>query len=146
MILVDTNVLVALADERDRLHAKAKRDLDALSGPFLTTSVVLSEACFLLTDAYFRERLRFLIDRLPLRVIELEERSWPSVFEWLSRYGEHAPDLCDAQLVVLAEATTSSIWSYDGEFKRTWRSPTGAVLRVVPAGTAVRRRRGSRKH
>lgn len=140
MILVDTNVLVALVDERDRLHARAVRDLDALKGPFATSSVVLSESCFLLPEAHFRSRLRALITRLGMRFVELDDDAWDAVFDWLSDYGEHEPDLCDAQLSVLAARTSFSIWSYDAEFRNVWRTPEGRPLRVVPAAARKPRR------
>ena len=132
MILVDTNVVVALVDERDRLHARAKRDLRKIAGPFGLTSVVMSEACFLMPETYLRERLRLLFDRLPIRPIELEEPWWSDVFDWLVRYAEHEPDLCDAMLAVLASREACPIWTYDGEFKHLWRRPDGKALRVVP--------------
>lgn len=137
MILLDTNVLVALVDERDQLHARARRDLRRLTGPFAITSVVLSETCFLLTAGYLRQRVRLLIDRMPVDQIELERAAWPDVFAWLERYAEHEPDLCDAMLAVMGNRSAASIWSYDKEFRTLWRGPDGKALRVVPA----RRRR-----
>jgi predicted nucleic acid-binding protein len=132
MILVDTNVVVALVDERDRLHSRAKRDLRKIAGPFGLTSVVISEACFLMPETYLRERLRLLLDRLPIGPIELEEPWWSDVFDWLVRYSEHEPDLCDAMLAVLASRKAYPIWTYDSEFKRLWRRPNGKALRVLP--------------
>lgn len=44
MILVDTNVLVALVDERDRLHVRARGDLKRVGKKELgVTSAVLTE-------------------------------------------------------------------------------------------------------
>src|SRR5437879_5495794 len=120
MILLDTNVVVALVDERDRLHPRAKRDLRKIAGPFGLTSVVLSEACFLMPETYLRERLRLLLARLPIGPIELEDPWWSDVFDWLVRYAEHEPDLCDAMLAVLASRKACPIWTYDSEFKRLW--------------------------
>ncbi len=48
MILVDTNVIVALIDERDQLHERAVRDVATVAGtPLGVTSLVLVETCFL---------------------------------------------------------------------------------------------------
>ena len=132
MILLDTNVLVALVDERDRLHSRAKRDLRKIAGPFGLTSVVLSETCFLMPESYLRERLRLLLDRLPIGPIELEEPWWSDIFDWFGRYAEHEPDLCDAMLAVMASRKACPIWTYDSEFKRLWRRPDGKALRVLP--------------
>lgn len=133
MILVDTNVLVALADERDALHRRAKADLEKLRGPFALSSVVLAEACFLAPAPHLRMRMQHLIERLPLGIVELPQASWATVFAWLARFADHTPDLCDAQLCVLASEHDASLWSYDREFRTLWRSPEGKALRVVPA-------------
>ena len=139
MILLDTNVLVALADERDQLHDRAKRDLRKLAGPYSTTEIVLSEACFLLTQGYLRQRIRSLLERLPVSIIGVDHAHWSEVFDWLTRYAEHEPDLCDATLAVLGPRSQSRIWTYDREFRSLWRGPDGKLLRVLPStarGTA----------
>lgn len=133
MILVDTNVLVALADERDGLHARARSDLRKLKGPFGVTGVVLAETCFLLQSDHRRRRVRHLLEHLPMRAIELTQPWWDELFDWLARYAEHAPDLCDATLVLLAARQSLPIWTYDTEFHKRWRRPDGKPLRVVPS-------------
>jgi predicted nucleic acid-binding protein len=132
MILLDTNVLVALVDERDGLHARVKRDLRKLTGPFGVTSVVLSEACFLLEALYLRQRLQLLLERLSVQPVEPEPPWWGDVFGWLVRYAEHAPDLCDAMLVVLSSHGASPIWTYDAEFRKVWRRLDGRQLKLIP--------------
>jgi predicted nucleic acid-binding protein len=133
MILVDTNVIVGLIDDRDRLHTRARRDLRKLKGPFGTTGVVLSEVCFLLVQDHLRARLRLMLEQLPIAIVESQQSSWSEVFEWLARHADHEPDLCDAMLAVLATQTASRIWSYDGEFRKVWRGSDGKALRVLPA-------------
>jgi len=135
MILLDTNVLVALVDERDELHARASRDLRKLKGPFALTSVVLSEACLLLDERYLRERLGLLLERLPAVPIEPEPPWWSDVFGWLARYADHAPDLADAILVTLAGRSSAAVWTYDSEFTKVWRLPNG---RRVPLASSMR--------
>ena len=46
-------------------------------------------------------------------------------FHWLERYAEHEPDWADACLVALCEREQSTIWTYDREFRTTWRKPNG---------------------
>lgn len=135
MILVDTNVLVALADERDQLHARATRDLGRLQGPYALSSVVLAEAFFLLPERHLRLRVQHLVERLPLSFVEIAGASWPAVFAWLQRFVEHEPDLCDGQLCTLATELDASIWSYDAEFRTMWRGPNGSRLKIVPEPT-----------
>ena len=133
MILVDTNVLVALIDERDRLHAKARRDLRKLKGPYAIVSAVLSECCFLLPQGYQRQRLAHLLTHLHFEPIEPEAPWWDDIFDWLARYAEHEPDLGDAMLVLLASRHDMPVWTYDAEFRKLWRKNDGKPVRVVPA-------------
>ena len=51
MILVDSNVLIGLADPRDRLNRFAVADLKRLIGQDLfLASAVVSEVCFLMPN------------------------------------------------------------------------------------------------
>lgn len=136
MILVDTDVLVALVDERDRLHARALRDLGKLKGPFGVTSAVLSEACFLLEPSYLRDRLALLLERLRAEPVEPPGPFWPEVFAWLRAYADHVPDFCDALLIALSARSGSPIWTYDTEFSAVWRLPNG---KKVPLAVGARR-------
>lgn len=130
MILIDTNVLVALVDERDELHRKAKRDLKALRREAMgVTSLVLGEACFLLPDLYLRQRLRLLLERLAIAPVEPSPPWWDHVFTWLERYADHDPDLADAQLAALSEEISGScVWTYDTEFRTVWRRLDGKEI------------------
>ncbi len=134
MILVDTNVLVALVDDRDGLHGRAAADLRRPRKQMLhVLDAVLSEACFLLPELAARERLRFLLTRLAIRSLSLDETWWPDVFDWLERYAEHEPDLADAQLVVASGRNKCKIWTYDREFSSVWRRPDGSRVPLLHA-------------
>jgi predicted nucleic acid-binding protein len=128
-------VLVALVDERDGLHAQASRDLRRAARAALgVTSVVLAETCFLVPSGYLRGRLRFILQRLGVSPVELELPWWDDVMNWLERYQEHEPDLADAQLAVLcARRPRARVWTYDAEFRTTWRRPDGSSIPLFPA-------------
>jgi predicted nucleic acid-binding protein len=132
VILLDTAPIVALCDPRDRLNRRALRDLDRLGGePFVLCGPILVEACFLLPHRPPRERLRrFLVDFsvTPYRSDD-ESELWVEVFDWLIRYQEHDPDWADAYLaVVSAQERGARVWTYDGEFRTTWRRPDGSRI------------------
>jgi predicted nucleic acid-binding protein len=133
VILVDTNVLVALVDERDRLHSRAKHDLKVLAkAPFACSTLVLGEACFLLQAGFLRQRLRLLLKGLAATPVELEDPFWDEVFDWLERYDEHEPDLADAQLAILSSRNPEwRVWTYDDEFRTTWRRSDGSKIPTV---------------
>ena len=143
MILIDTNVLVALVDERDAMHDVAGRDLKRFyTAGLAVTSLVLGEALFLLPKRYQRQRLALLLERLRPEPLELESPWWAEVFAWIDRFAEHEPDLADAQLVaVVSRDPRHSVWTYDREFRNVWRKPDGSALSVVGGRAGGRRRK-----
>lgn len=135
VLLVDTNVLIALVDRSDELHARAAKDLAKLARADLrVTSAVLSESVFALARSDQRGRLSLLLERLPISpvLIDSENALRHDIFAWLVRYSEHTPDYADAELCALAgRDKRARIWSYDSEFKTVWRKPDGRRLLLV---------------
>lgn len=132
MILVDTTPLVALVDPRDDLHARALKDLDRLARRQLAVCTpVLTEACFLLERAVQRARLEQLLRRLLIGSLQVSDELglWLDVFRWLERYAEHEPDFADGYLAVLSGREKGArVWTYDQEFRTTWRRPDGSRI------------------
>lgn len=132
MILIDTTPLVALCDPRDGLHAKALADLDRVSKrPIVLCGPVLTEACFLLSHATQRARLERVIVAIGMAplVVEDEAELRLEVFRWLGRYAEHEPDWADGYLAVVSERQKDArVWTYDREFRTTWRRPGGTRI------------------
>lgn len=135
MILLDTAPLVALCDSRDALNRRALRDLDRLARDvFVLCSPVLTEACFLLSHRVQRERLRRFLGEFSVAAYRTEDefRLWFEVFDWLIRYQEHDPDWADGYLAVVSERERGSrVWTYDREFRTTWRRPDGTRVPLV---------------
>ena len=132
MILVDTTPLVALCDPRDGLHAKAIADLDRVAKrAIVLCDPVLTEACFLLSRPAQRARLERLIVELGMTPLAIEDATELrlEVFRWLTRYGEHEPDWADGYLAVVSERQKDArVWTYDREFRTTWRRPGGTRI------------------
>ncbi len=132
MILIDTTPLVALCDPRDGLHAKALVDLDRVAKrPLVLCEPVLTEACLLLGHAVHRARLARLIAELRMAplVVEDDAQLRLDVFRWLGRYAEHQPDWADGYLAVASERIEGArVWTYDAEFRTTWRRPNGTRI------------------
>ncbi len=139
MILVDTNVLVALVCPKDALHRRAVTDLERLTNQRLfAPTAILSEACFLLTSDQ-RKKLDVLVAKLPLLPvthgsIEEETEVRRQTFGWLAKYEE--ADFCDGYLAVLSSRQERfKIWSYDREFARSiWRRLNGSVIPLASKG------------
>ena len=140
MILVDTGPLVALCDPRDGLNRVALRDLDRLARRALVVcDGVLAECCFHLPHPVQRTRLARLLQALALRPYEHagEADLQVEVFDWLLKYAEHEPDWVDGWLAVVAGREKRwKVWTYDAEFRTTWRRPDGTripLAALVPA-------------
>jgi predicted nucleic acid-binding protein len=129
VILLDTAPLVALCDPRDGLNRRALRDLDRLGPtPFVLCVPVLTEACFLLPSRAQRERLRRFLAEFSVAAYRSrdEARLWLEVFTWLERYQEHDPDWADGYLAVVSGSEAAArVWTYDREFRTTWRRLDG---------------------
>jgi predicted nucleic acid-binding protein len=132
VILLDTTPLVALCDTRDSLNKTALADLERLCRlPLVVCQPVLTEACFHLAHGAQRERLRrfLLAFSVSTYASDDELRLWLDVFDWLARYDEHEPDWADGYLaVVSARERRFKVWTYDREFKTTWRRPDGTRI------------------
>jgi predicted nucleic acid-binding protein len=101
-----------------------------------TCEAVLAEACFHLPKRPQRERLFAIVAELGIDAISTDAPDFrDAVFAWLVKYAEHEPDWADACLAVLSEwEPRVKVWTYDREFRTTWRRPDG---RPVPMAVRV---------
>ncbi len=138
MILIDTTPLVALCDARDSQHAAAVKQLEKLaSAPLCTCEAVLMESCFHLPHREQRQRLQALLDTLAISSLPgpCDRRFWSDVFHWLTKYAEHEPDWADACIAVLCgHDRRLKVWTYDREFRTTWRRLDGTVIPLAVRG------------
>ena len=132
MILIDTTPLVAVCDARDSKHRMALKHLELLaSDEFAVCDAVLTEACFHLPHRNQRQRLRALLRDLSVQPIPImyEQDFFLEVFDWLAKYADHEPDWADACLAILSGRDKNlKVWTYDREFRTTWRRPNGTVI------------------
>ena len=121
--LVDTGLIVAFLNGRDRYHAWAVETLSAIRPPLLTCEAVLSEAVFLLRRlAGGPEKVIELVTRgVVIPSFRLEGEA-PSVKRLLARYGEVPMDLADACLVRMTELQSNCVLlTIDSEFRNVYR-------------------------
>ena len=134
-ILVDTGPLVALCDARDEKHELAVKHLESLgSSELIVCDAVLTETCFHLPHRSQRQRLRALLDDLGVEpTAGANGRTfWLEVLDWLAKYADHEPDWADGCLAVLSgRAKGAKVWTYDREFRTTWRRPNGTPIPLV---------------
>lgn len=106
MLIADTGFYYALADRRDRHHARALEVLGALDEPLITTWPVLTETTHLLTRrlsaAVAVQFMANIADGFSLiQAFDVAETRRMS--ELMQRYAALPMDLADASLVLLAE-------------------------------------------
>lgn len=132
MIAIDTTPLVALCDARDAKHPTALKHLEALvAHEFALCDAVLTETCFHLPYRSQRLRLRGLLEELGVQTLPAasEQVLWWEAFDWLVKYADHEPDWADAWLAVLSGHDKHlKVWTYDREFRTTWRRPNGTAI------------------
>jgi predicted nucleic acid-binding protein len=96
--------------------------------PLVLCLPVLTEVCFLLSHRVQRERLRRFLAAFSVAAYRSEDESrlWSETFDWLMRYHEHSPDWADGYLTVVSgKQKAFKVWTYDREFRTTWRRPDG---------------------
>src|SRR5712692_1129585 len=97
MILVDTGLLVALFDRKDRQHERCVEALKGIHEPISTTMPVLTEAFHMLGPASVgSDRLREFVQRGGLTVWFFDRPALTRAFELMELYGDHPMDLADA--------------------------------------------------
>jgi hypothetical protein len=61
-----------------------------------------------------------------------ESGFWLDVLDWLVKYADHEPDWADGCLAVLSGRNKDAkVWTYDREFRTTWRRPNGTAIPLV---------------
>jgi predicted nucleic acid-binding protein len=132
VILIDTTPLVAVCDARDSKHRMALRHLESLASyEFAVCDAVLTEVCFHLPHQNQRQRLRALLHDLGVQPIPVtyEHDFLLEVLDWLTKYADHEPDWADACLAILSGRDKNlKVWTYDREFRTTWRRPNGTLI------------------
>ncbi|MGH8968162.1 MAG: type II toxin-antitoxin system VapC family toxin, partial [Actinomycetes bacterium] len=94
MIIVDTNVLVALTDRDDQFHSRCRRWLETTEATLLVPSTVLAEVCYLLdrelgpaTEAAFLDDVGTTGDH-PYQLVDLVDTDLRRMAELVRRYAD----------------------------------------------------------
>ena len=110
MVIADTGFWLALANRRDRHHARARAALSRLREPLITTWPVLTETCHLLAARLGPDALLSFVEsaaRGAFELFELSPRHFPTLHSLMQKYRDLPMDLADASLVILAQETGS---------------------------------------
>lgn len=142
MILLDTGPLVALCDRRDSRHRTAVTHLAHLvSEGLCVCEAVLVEASFHLSRPVERSRLGAVLAELRIDSLPTHDIAFRAdVFAWLLKYADQDPDWADGCLAVLCGRDARlKVWTFDREFRTTWRKPDGKAIPLAVPSRAVPR-------
>jgi predicted nucleic acid-binding protein len=105
MILVDSGFWLALVNPRDGFHARARKALERLREPLVTTWPVLTEAMYMLLPLGARGRASFrdYFAGGGLDLVDFTREDVSRMLQLMDRYADLPMDLADASLVVAAE-------------------------------------------
>jgi len=118
-VIVDTGVLVALIDRRDRYHTWVTEQLTQIAPPLLTCEAVISECWFLLQRVKNgQETLLQLLEQKQVVVQFDLDAELATVVALLTRYQSVPVSLADAELVRMAEQhPNSTVFTLDSDFQ-----------------------------
>ena len=132
--LIDTGPFVAYVDRTDSAHARVAASLEAFTGQLATTSAVITEVMYFLSD----------VDGGPVAFAELLSASDTRIAEstdpaqilvaaqLMDTYSDTPMDFADATLVLLAEDLgISEIFTLDRRGFSTYRMAKGKPFRLV---------------
>ncbi len=106
MLIVDTGVLVALADRADRYNRPCTDLLETDPGPLLTNALVIAETAYMLRrglGGHAELALLQVITDGTLRIEPLTALDWARVQELVGRYDDLGLGTTDASVVAVAE-------------------------------------------
>jgi len=132
--LVDTGPLVAYLDRTDAMHARVAACLDAFAGQLCTTSAVITEVMYFLSDLpggplAFAE----LVQASDMRIAEsTQPPQIRTAAELMHKYADTPMDFADATLVLLAEELgVMDVLTLDRRGFSTYRTAKGKPFRLV---------------
>ena len=106
MIIVDTGFWLALFDQKDIYHQRAKQTLKKYDESLITTWCVVTETCYLLLKRKgVAAQTVFInsIDQGLFAVFNLETHHTSRISQLMEKYADLPMDLADTSLVILAE-------------------------------------------
>jgi predicted nucleic acid-binding protein len=117
-VLLDTGVIVALLDRRERYHAQCVDIVESLERPLVSCEAVIVESCYLLRALPGASQT--VIQNIKQGVIQIPfqlSQSAAAVETLLRKYRDLPTSLADVSLIVLADQlNTGDILTLDRDF------------------------------
>ena len=131
-VLLDTGVLVAFINKREKYHSWAIQEWKMVKPPLLTCESVITEACFLLQDVYKgKYSVMELINRKTIEIPFHLDDEIENIRELMRRYENVPMSLADACLVRMSELIKgSSVLTLDSDF-RIYRKHKNQIIDLI---------------
>ncbi|MDZ7288861.1 MAG: PIN domain-containing protein [candidate division KSB1 bacterium] len=133
-VIIDTGVLVAYLNRREKYHQWTKEKLAQVAPPLMTCEAVIAETCFLLskTDSG-TEKLFELLETghiiIPFRL----EHEIKNIKELMTRYANVPMSLADACLVRMSEQDPDSeVLTLDRDFRIYRKNRRQVIPLIIP--------------
>ena len=142
MLLVDTGVLLAAADDADPDHGRCAAARGGQGDPLVTTALVVAETGYLIDRqlgpvaeaAFYRS-----IAAGDLRIETLTERDWSRISELVEQYSDLPLGGTDASLLAVSEKLgLTTLATLDRRHFNVVRPVHVRALELVPSGVTVR--------
>ncbi|MDM8562545.1 PIN domain-containing protein [Candidatus Marithioploca araucensis] len=104
--MADAGFWLALANKKDKHHARSKQCLRFFNETLITTWPVMTETCHLLLNRMGQHAQQSFIENYAVgtfEVFQLTDEHALRVVELMNKYADLPMDLADASLVILAE-------------------------------------------
>jgi hypothetical protein len=132
--LIDTGPFIAYFSRSDPMHGTVASVIDGFSGHLLSTSAVITEAMYFLSDAPDGPSVlaEFLLGS-GIRIVEsTQPEQVVAATALMAKYSDAPMDFADATLVLLAdEASVTDILTLDRRGFSTYRTARGKTFRLI---------------
>lgn len=112
VLLVDTNVWLAVSDRRSRHHRACHALVDRHRAVLASTVPVIAETGWLLLDrggAAAQRRFLGAVAAGDIAALDLDQSDWRRVYELVSVYADAALDVVDASTIAIAERLNQTV-------------------------------------
>jgi len=134
-VIVDTGVLVAYLNRREKFHEWAKERLKSIVPPLITCEAAIAETCFLLskTGGGIEQLFEFFESGYIILPFRLENEIM-IIKELMSRYANVPMSLADACLVRMSEQyPNSEICTIDSDFRIYRKNKRQVIPLIIPS-------------
>lgn len=133
LVIVDTGVIIAYLNRREKFHNWAKEQLDKIFPPLITCEAVIAESCFLLQNIDGTEKLFQILESGFILVSFRLEDQISKIRDLMKRYADVPMSFADACLVRMTEQYPDAlILTLDSDFRIYRKNRRYKIPLIIP--------------